>query len=142
VASLRTLMPLPAAEGDFDGVALFAAPDDRRDELGLSWPGVAREIWALSAKLDAKRKDHPIAAATLTRIGRRGGTSCQHALFILRWWDRIPESFRTGQGGAYGAPLPTAGEDRRLRWNLNGDSPPRPVPPLHRAMDARRQRSP
>jgi hypothetical protein len=132
-------MPLPAARGDFDGMALFVALDARREELELGWPGVAREIWALSAELNSKREDHPIAPATLTGIGRRGGTSCQHALFILRWLDRIPESFLAGQGGAYGAPLPTAGEDRRPRWNLNGDSPPRPVPSLYETMNARRK---
>jgi hypothetical protein len=132
-------MPIPARRGDFDGVALFAALDARREELGLGWPGVAREIWALSAELNSKREDHPIAPATITGLGRRGSTSCQHALFFLRWLDRTPESFVAGQGGAYGAPLPTAVDDRRLRWNLNGDSPPRPVPSLYEAMNARRR---
>jgi hypothetical protein len=119
-------------------VALFAALDARREELGLSWPGIARETWALSAELNAKRENHPIAPATITGLGRPGSTSCQHALFFLRWLDRTPESFLAGQGNAYGAPLPTAGDDRRLRWNRNGNSPPRPVPSLYEAMNARR----
>jgi hypothetical protein len=130
-------MPVPPARGDFDGAALFAAMDARREQLGLGWPGVAREIWALSAELNARREDHPIAPATLTGIRRRGNTSCQHALFILRWLDRTPESFLPGTGDLDGT-LPAAGPDRRLRWNLNGP-PRRPVPSLYEAMDARRK---
>jgi hypothetical protein len=50
---------------------------------------------------------------------RRRATSCQHALFVLRWLDRAPESFLTGETRwSRDATLPTAGPDRRLRWTL------------------------
>jgi hypothetical protein len=131
-------MPTPAAKGDFDCFALFAALDARREELGLTWAAVARDIWALSEELNSRREDHPIAPTTLTGLARRGDTSCQHALFMLRWLDRSPESFLEETPRLDGSELPAAGPDRRLRWNLNG-SRRRPVPALYEEMDARRQ---
>jgi hypothetical protein len=50
-------------------------------------------------------------------MSRRGEISCQHALFILHWLDRTPESFLTG-GSTQEYPLPKVGNDRRLRWRL------------------------
>jgi hypothetical protein len=121
----------PIAE--FDGFALFAAMDAQRLGRSLSWRGVADEIWALSAVLNARRHDHPISPSTLSTMATRGATSCQHALFILRWLDRTPESFLVGHAPTSGAPLPVAGPDRRLRWNLKA---------LHAALDeARREAS-
>jgi hypothetical protein len=62
---------------------------------------------------------------------KRRATSCQHALFMLRWLDRTPESFLAGRAAqAGGVALPAAGPDRRLRWNLRA---------LYDAMDARRR---
>ncbi len=50
----------------------------------------------------------------------RGATSCQYALFVLRWLGRAPEDFLTGPVVDVGdVALPTAGVDARLRWNLN-----------------------
>jgi hypothetical protein len=47
-------------------------------------------------------------------------TTCQHALFMLRWLDRTPESFLVGavDGDDLRFALPRAGPDRRLRWSL------------------------
>jgi hypothetical protein len=65
---------------------------------------------------------------------KRGDTSCQHALFFLRWLGRSPESFMPGEEPkAYEQPMPAVGPDRRLRWNLKK---------LHGALDEqRRERS-
>ena len=103
---------------EFDVRELFEALDARRIERELSWRGVADEIWNLSAELNARRHDHPISPATLTGMPKQGFTSCQHALFMLRWLECAPESFLAGGSVPTAAPLPLAGPDRRLRWNL------------------------
>ena len=79
----------------FDAQALYRALEAQRAERELTWPGVARELWEMSAELNESRsKDHPIAASTLTNVAERGDTSCQHALFMLRWLGRDPEDLR------------------------------------------------
>ena len=116
---------------DFDVAALFAALDVQRQNRMLSWQGVARELWDLSATLNARRNDHPISASTLTGMAKRRDTSCQHALFILRWLDRTPESFMPGSTfDARTARLTRAGPDQRLRWDLRK---------LYDALDAQRR---
>jgi len=49
-------------------------------------------MWELSAELNERRGDHPISSTTITGVSKRGDTSCQHALFMLRWLERSPES--------------------------------------------------
>jgi hypothetical protein len=116
--------------GDFDVLAFADALDARRLERGLSWAGVAREIWSLSSELNARRKDHPISPGTLSGMRGRANTSCQHALFMLRWLDLAPESFVPGQAkSSMAAAFPRLGADRRLRWDLGR---------LAEAMDAQR----
>ncbi len=115
---------------DFDGVGLFEALDERRRRRGLSWQGVADEIWELSATLNRRRHDHPISTSTIVNVGTRGTTSCQHALFMLRWLSRSPEDFLEAPLAVPVTPLPVTGPDRRLRWNLKA---------LYGAMDARRR---
>lgn len=104
---------------DFDAIAMYGAMDRRRIERGLSWRQVLDQIWDLSADLNRRRADHPIAASTITGIAKRGDTTCQHALFFLRWLERTPESFlvHPPADDGYGA-LPPAGTDKRLRWDL------------------------
>jgi len=103
----------------FDAAALYAALDARRALLGLSWNQVAQQLWELSSELNSRRRDHPISPSTLTAMGTKPRTSCQHALFMLRWLDRTPESFLEGATEADPGPaLPAAGRDRRLRWSL------------------------
>jgi hypothetical protein len=97
---------------------LYAAMDERRRERGLSWPQVADEIWDLSSELNERRRDHPISPVTLTGMKPRGATSCQHALFMLRWLGRTPESFLVGVHEIPDSTFPVVGADRRLRWNL------------------------
>jgi len=108
---------------EFAGKALYAALDAKRQAEGLSWPGATAAIWDMASVLNADRAarglaNHPISPSTLQRLGKSGDTSCQHALFFLRWLERTPESFLAGAADDAGAPLPTSGPDRRPRWNL------------------------
>jgi hypothetical protein len=114
---------------DFDVVAMFEAMDARRVERGLSWQGLADAIWEQSSVLNARRRDHPISAATLKGIAKRGDCTCQHALFVLSWLERSPESFVPGTKLERTA-LPAAGSNQRLRWDLEA---------LFAALDAQRR---
>jgi hypothetical protein len=119
---------------DFDIAALFDALDSQRRNRGMGWQGVAKEQWDQSATLNARRDDHPISASTLTGMAKRRDTSCQHALFMLRWLGRTPESFMPGStADAKRTALPIVGPDQRLRWDLQE---------LYDALDSqRRERS-
>jgi hypothetical protein len=99
---------------------LHSALDTRRVDLDLSWKQLASELWDLSAELNDRRHDHPISPSTLTNMAKRQEISCQHALFMLRWLGRTPESFLVGASEGDGShfALPLAGPDRRLRWAL------------------------
>jgi len=108
---------------EFDGKALYAALDAKRQAEELSWAGTAAAIWDMAPALNAAREvrelaNHPISPSTLQSLGSRGNTSCQHALFFLRWLGRTPESFLLGAALDAGAPLPACGPDRRPRWSL------------------------
>jgi hypothetical protein len=108
---------------EFDGKALYAALDAKRQAEGLSWPRAATAIWEMAPALNAVRDargltNHPLSPSTLQNLGKRGDTSCQHALFFLRWMGRTPESFLAGAALEAGAPLPACGPDHRPRWDL------------------------
>jgi hypothetical protein len=108
---------------EFDGKALYAALDAKRQAEGLSWAAATAAIWDLAAALNAARDarglaSHPISPSTLQSLGKSGSTSCQHALFFLRWLGRTPESFLIGASLDAGLPLPACGPDRRPRWDL------------------------
>jgi len=119
---------------EFDIAALFEALDSQRRNRALSWQGVAQELWHQSAALNARRNDHPISASTLTGMAKRRDTTCQHALFMLRWLGRTPDSFMPGStADAQRTALPFVGPDQRLRWDLQK---------LYAALDSqRRERS-
>jgi hypothetical protein len=125
-------------QAHFDAEALYAALDEKRTSMGLSWTGVARQLWELSSELNDRRRDHPISPSTLTNMAKNPRISCQHALFMLRWLDRTPESFLAGWGPGPGSEsgddqrfaLPVTGPDRRLRWALKR---------LYAAMDEKRR---
>jgi len=111
--------PAPIAR-DFDVGAMYRAMDAERRRRDLSWRDVAKEMWAQSELLNARREDHPIAPSTLSGIAARGDCSCQHALFVLRWLGRAPEHFVVpSRPTDREAELPHAGADRRLRWSLD-----------------------
>jgi hypothetical protein len=104
----------------FDCSALFSALDAQRRDRGLDWGALATELWQQSSELNAQRTDHPLCGGAISRLSRRGATSCQYALFMLRWLRRAPEDFLTGPVVDVGdVALPEAGRDSRLRWNLN-----------------------
>jgi hypothetical protein len=118
----------------FDFAAFYGALDDERRGRGLDWYALADELWQQSSALNAQRPDdHPLCGGAVQRLGERGATSCQYALFMLRWLDRAPEEFLTGPVVDVGdVALPEAGADHRLRWDLSE---------VHRALDdARRGR--
>lgn len=117
---------------DFDTAALFKALDVQRAARGINWTRVASEIWRMSPVLNSRRPhDHPISASTITGMAKRGNTTCQHVLAMLRWLGRPPESFIPGFVGYGGTEsLPPCGPDRRLRWRL---------PKIYEAVKARRE---
>jgi hypothetical protein len=104
--------------GDFDAEAMFEALDELRRARGLSWAATADAIWQQSSALNATRDDRPIIPATPTGLPRRRNTSCQHALFVLRWLDRTPERVVPGRASGPDSALPLGGPDVRLRWSL------------------------
>ncbi|MGI8523129.1 MAG: hypothetical protein ACR2K3_07440 [Nocardioides sp.] len=115
----------------FDCGALFSALDADRRDRGLGWYELADLLWQQSADLNAQRNDHPLCGGAVQRLQQRGATSCQYALFMLRWLDRAPEDFLTGPIIEVGeVTLPELGPDRRLRWDLNQ---------LHSALNERRR---
>ncbi|MGH3731829.1 MAG: hypothetical protein ACRDVC_00370 [Acidimicrobiales bacterium] len=114
---------------EFSVANLYQALDVQRLARELSWRQVADEIWDMSRELNSRRRDHPISPATLSGMRSRGATSCQHAMFMLHWLGRTPESFLVGDLSPLDAPLPRVGSDRRLRWSL---------PQLYEAMNAQR----
>lgn len=105
----------------FDCGALFNALDARRRDLGLGWYELAAQMWQQSSDLNRQRSsDHPLCRGAVQRLQERGATSCQYALFMLRWLQRPPEDFLTGPVVDVGDPrLPKTGTDNRLRWDLN-----------------------
>jgi len=111
------MRPLPV----FDCAALYDALDDRRRGLALSWYELADELWEQSSLLNARRTgDHPLCGGAVQRLQERGATSCQYALFMLRWLDRAPEDFLTGPVLDVGdVHLPATGAANRLRWDLH-----------------------
>ena len=111
------MRPLPV----FDCGALFDALDARRRDAGLGWYELADQLWQQSSDLNAQRgSDHPLCGGAVQRLQERGATSCQYALFMLRWLDRAPEDFLRGPVLDVGeVRLPEAGTDSRLRWDLN-----------------------
>jgi hypothetical protein len=122
----------PPDLASFDVVALYWALNEKRSDLGLSWAAVAAQLWEMSADLNVRRPaDHPISPSTLTNMATRPRISCQHALFMLRWLDRTPESFLAPPPDDDGQfALPAIHSGHRLRWSLKR---------LHAALDAKRR---
>jgi hypothetical protein len=71
------------AQIEFDIAGLFDALDAQRRDRMLSWQDVARELWDLSATLNARRKDHPISASTLTGMAKRRVVSQFRPIFYV-----------------------------------------------------------
>lgn len=121
-----------AALATFDFAAFFAAVQAARRDRDIDWYDLAGELWDQSARLNSERNDHPLCGGAVSRLGARGETSCQYALYLLRWLGRAPEDFLTGQAADVGnTRLPDPGQDSRLRWDLAQ---------LHAALNEERQR--
>jgi hypothetical protein len=116
----------------FDCGALFDALDVERRERDMGWYELADELWEQSSDLNAERSgDHPLCGGAVQRLRERDATSCQYALFMLRWLHRSPEDFLAGPVRDVGdIRLPEVGADSRLRWDLSQ---------LHAALNERRQ---
>ena len=129
VGSMR---PLVAQLPVFDFAAFTGALDARRRELGRDWGQLAGDLWMQSADLNADLDEgHTMCGGALSRLPNRTDTSCQYAMFALRWMNRAPEDFLVGPVVDVGETgLPQCGPDRRLRWDLGE---------LHAAVDAQRQ---
>jgi hypothetical protein len=120
-----------AALATFDFAAFFAAVDEARRGKQLHWYALADELWDLSAALNVQRDDHPLCGGAVSRLGARGETSCQYALYLLRWLGQPPEAFLVGPTAHVGdTRLPDPGPDSRLRWDLAQ---------LHAAVDDQRR---
>lgn len=105
---------------DFDFDAFVAAFDAERRSRGLGWYELADALWEQSAELNDEEADHPLCGGAVSRLGARGETSCQYALFMLRWLGRSPEEFLVGPVVDVGdVRLAEPGPGSRLRWNLN-----------------------
>lgn len=117
---------------EFDFAAFADAFDTERRQRGLRWYDFADELWDQSAELNARPpEDHCLCGGAVARLRARGETSCQYALFLLRWLGRPPEDFLRGPVADVGdTGLPAAGPDSRLRWDLAE---------LHAELNARRQ---
>lgn len=116
----------------FDTEALYRSLDERREREGIGWYDLAGELWEQSAELNVQRPDdHPLCGGAVQRLETNDGTSCQYALFMLRWLDRAPEDFLTEPVVDVGdTRLPKAGAGERLRWDLAQ---------LHTELNTRRQ---
>ena len=100
--------------------AFTAAFNARRRELGRDWREMADDLWGQSAELNADLDEgHAMCGGALSRLPNRNDTSCQYAMFALRWMGRAPEDFLVGPVVDVGdTRLPEAGPDSRLRWDL------------------------
>jgi len=105
---------------EFDVVALWEAMEAQRKRRGLSWQGVMDEMSAASSIVVASlgSKNHPMSASTVKNMAKRGSVTCQPALGMLRWLGQPPECFVPHDTDLPKAPLPKAGPDRRLRWDI------------------------
>ncbi len=116
----------------FDLEGMYDALDAERTHRGMGWFELADELWEQSAALNAERQDPRICGGAVKRLRRTGTTSCQYALFMLRWLGRPPEDFLIGPGAPVGdTTLPEVGPEHRLRWDLAR---------LHAALDEDRRR--
>lgn len=103
----------------FDIGKLYEALDLYRLSKGLSLTGAAGAMWRESERLNVSLADHLVSASTIANMSRRGDTTCQHTLVMLRRLRTPPENFIAQPvPGTTDHPLPIATSDYRLRWDL------------------------
>src|SRR5262245_37005014 len=112
------------APGDGGDLAmLFAALDAARQQRGLTWRELTREVNALFSRSDAR----PISQSTITRLRSAHVAEGDGVLQLFRWLGRSPEQL-AGEPHGDGR-LPEATSQHILRYDTQR---------LHAALDARR----
>ena len=97
------------ANATFDVQSLWDAMNAKRRKSGYT------ESEMMEALNRVNNQRVPMALETVKNMVRRRDTTCQHALHMLRWLDRTPESFLTN--AQQDAPLPFSSE-KRLYWSM------------------------
>ena len=87
---------------DFDLKALYTAIDDQRENRGMTWAGVTKEIG--------------ISTSTIKGTKERTNVEGDGVIRMLSWLDRAPESFVPGYSGKF-EPLVPASGNKVLRWD-------------------------
>jgi hypothetical protein len=98
---------------DFSLKALYEALDAQRQERGLTWTGVMREVNR------NKTYFHPIATGTITSLKDKAVAEGDGILQMLLWLERSPESFIPGFADADDEryQLRQVARNQTLRWD-------------------------
>jgi len=115
--------------GDFDLLALYAALDERRQKLGLTWAAASRQISLVGPIISIR----PIASSTITSLKTKQLAEADGVLQMLRWLGVPPEHFvrECPPHLLEAAALPAAAPNEVLRFDTRK---------LHEAIDAERKR--
>jgi len=97
---------------DFDVASLFKALEAKRTAEGLTEQQMMDAINRVNNQLHLV----PMSLATVKNMLRRNDTTCQHALHLLRWLGRTPESFLKGRAWD-DAPVPFT-DKGRFYWSM------------------------
>ncbi len=100
---------MSAGLSQFDVPSLWEAMDAKRQALDYSEKEMMDDLNGLNNNLV------PIARDTVKNMVRRGDTTCQHALHMLRWLNKTPESFLINAEEQ--RPLPFSSE-KQLYWSM------------------------
>jgi hypothetical protein len=114
------------AGSDFDVNALYDALDAQRNERGISWTQLTRELNDLFRDVKLAR---PIATSTVTGMRDKGGLNGNGVIQMLIWLKRTPESFCPGWP-VKGKLFPVVPADRIVRWY---------GPKIYEALDTQRE---
>jgi hypothetical protein len=110
-------------DADFDVRGLWDAIEAERRTRDITWRRVLEEMAVPGVR-------HPLSLSTIQNLRRLDTVTCQHALGMIGWLRRTPESFVPGLN-RLDAPLPLGAPERLLRWD---------IPALASAVNAARQR--
>jgi hypothetical protein len=97
----------------FDVHEYFLAVDAARQQRGLSWAGLTRE---LNAPFAHRADIPPIAASSLSGMRAKGGLNGNIVVHTLMWLGRAPEEF-TQDHPVAAHPLPPLVMGYLPRWN-------------------------
>lgn len=103
------LTKLSSANSEFDVLLLWQAMDAKRRALGYSESEMMEDL----NRVNNQRV--PMALDTVKNMVRRRDTTCQHALHMLRWLNKTPESFLTNAEEQNSLPFSSA---KRLYWSM------------------------